>query len=197
MNIPLIITCSLALASSSPQKNTQELLRQTAAQKPAVRSSINSGTEKIDVAKEADIRNLLELSGAKGLIQQSMQQMEQNIKPLLANSLPPGGYREKLIELFFAKFHSKADTQQLLNLIVPVYDRYLSGEEIKGLIGFYRTPLGQKTITALPKLMAEAQDEGRKWGEDLGRQCMMELMNEHPEFIKQIEDAQKTAYPQQ
>src|SRR6478735_491138 len=64
---------------------------------------------KIDPAKEADIRRLLDLTGASKIVKETMETMTNGIRPVLANSLPPGEYREKLIDLFFAKFHAKAD----------------------------------------------------------------------------------------
>jgi len=145
---------------------------------------------KIDPAKEADIRRLLDLVGTKGLVVQTMDSMSRSIKPLLTNSLPPGEYREKLVDLFFAKFSSKADVQHLLDLAVPVYDKNFSQQEIRSLIEFYQTPLGQKAIATLPKVSAEMQEQGRKWGEDLGRQCMVEVLSEHPELAAALNAAQ-------
>lgn len=144
---------------------------------------------KIDPAKEADIRKLLELAGTKALVSQTMESMSKSIKPLLTNSLPPGDYREKLVDLFFAKFTVKADVQHLLDLAVPVYDRNFSHQEIRSLIEFYQTPLGQKAIATLPKVTAEMQEQGRKWGEDLGKQCMVEVLSEHPELAEALNAA--------
>ena len=96
-----------------------------------------------------------------------MDAMEENIRPLLANSFPPGEYRETLIDLFFAKFHAKAGGQQILDLAVPVYDKYYSADEVKALIKFYESPLGQKMASTQPKLSRELQEVGRKWGEGL------------------------------
>jgi hypothetical protein len=146
----------------------------------------------IDPAKTADIRRLLEVAGAKALVTQSMTGMEKNIRPMLLSSLPPGEYRDQLIDLFFAKFHSKLDTQKLLDMAVPAYDKYLSHEEIKGLLRFYETPLGQKALTVMPKLMGELQEAGQKWGGELGRTSMMEVLAEHPELAKALEEAKKT-----
>jgi len=127
---------------------------------------------------------------------QMMETMGDTVRPLMANALPPGDYREKLIDLFFVKFKSKADLQQLLDSIAPLYDKYLSDEEIKGLIQFYQTPLGQKTVKVMPKLMAESQEKGSKWGEELGRQSMLEVLSEHPELEKAMEDARRAPVPQ-
>jgi uncharacterized protein len=148
---------------------------------------------KIDPAKEADIRRLLEVSGAKKLVTQTMASMTTSVRPVLSNSLPPGEYREKLIDLFFAKFQSKADSAQLLDLAVPLYDKYFSQDEIKGLIRFYETPLGQKLLSVLPQLMDEMSEIGRKWGEQAGRDSMQEVLTEHPEMQQALEAAGKAA----
>jgi len=163
---------------------------------PTTQASASSSQAKVDPAKEADIRRLLELTGAKALAVQTMTSMEDGIKPLMSNSLPPGDYRDKLIDLFFDKFHSKADAQHLVDIAVPVYDKYLTGEEVKGLIKFYETPLGQKATGVMPKMVSEIQGESRAWGEKLGRESMMEVLAEHPEIEKALEDAQKASQPQ-
>lgn len=49
--------------------------------------------------KQADIRRLLDLTGTTTLMEQTMQDMEKTLRPLMANSLPPGEYREKLLDL--------------------------------------------------------------------------------------------------
>lgn len=171
--------------------------RQAAPQASAPKSGTDSTSPpRIDPAKEAAIRQLIDLTGAKALASQMMDEMQKNLKPVMANALPAGDYREKLIDLFFEKFRSKADLQKLIDLAVPLYDKYLSEEEIKGLIQFYSTPLGRKTLSVLPKLMGEVQSEGTKWGQDLGRQCMTEVLSEHPELRKALEDAAQNARPQ-
>ena len=149
-----------------------------------------SDQKKIDPAKEADIRKLLEVAGATAIMEQTMLGMERNMKPLMTNALPAGDYREKLVELFFEKFHAKLDLQKLLDLAIPMYDKYFSDEELKGLIAFYQTPLGQKALKVMPQLSAELVEAGSKMGEDLGRQSMTGVLAEHPELEKALEEAQ-------
>ena len=159
-------------------------------------ASIPAQATKIDPAKEADIRQLLTLMGTGSLAGQTMDNMEKSIRPLMTKALPPGDYRDKLVELFFVKFHSKRDSKALTDMAVPVYDKYYSDEEIKGLIQFYGTPLGQKMLTVLPKMMGELQKAGGEWGEDLGRQCMLEVLAEHPDLAKALDQAKKEQQPQ-
>jgi len=180
----LAMICVLVSAASFAQtKQTAP----TQASAPNVASA--EAATKIDPVKEADIRHLFEVGGTRDVLTQVMSGMEANIKPLMTNALPPGEYRETLVNLFFEKFHSKADAGQLLDLAVPVYDKYLTDAEVKGLIDFYNTPLGQKAIKVLPKIMSECQDAGQQWGQKLGGETMIEVLQEHPDLAKALENA--------
>jgi uncharacterized protein len=158
-------------------------------------SSVSSSTKEkpIDPSKAQDIRRLQELIGSKERMAQVMNEMEKTMRPLMNNALPAGDYREKLVEAFFVKFHSKLDLQQFLDQAMPIYDRQFSHEEIKGLIQFYQTPLGQKYLSAVPQITAEMMAQGQKWGQDLGRKSILEVLAEHPEYEKQMEEAQRTS----
>ena len=167
---------------------------QAASTNPAAQQKASPATQtKINPAKEADIRKLLDITGAKTLATQTMDAMLKNIKPVLAGSLPPGDYREKLIELFLEKFHAKADPQLLVDMVVPIYDKHLSHEEVKALIQFYQTPLGKKTLSALPAIAIESREAGEKWGTALGQDCMREVLAEHPDLAHAMEAAGKHA----
>lgn len=153
---------------------------------------------KIDPAKEADIRHLLAATGTATLMQQVMDNMEKSLKPVLANSFPPGEYRQQLVDLFFEKFRSKLDTKRLLDLAVVRYDEQFSDEDIKGLTAFYESPLGQKYVSVLPKLTIALQQDAQALGQQTGRDSMVEVLAEHPEMAKALQDAaQKTTPPSQ
>jgi len=190
MKISVVLGVCLTLASAAARAQSAPATAAKAGQSATAKAGI-AAQSKIDPAKEADIRKLLELVGTKAIISQTMDSMSKSIKPLLTNSLPPGEYREKLVDLFFAKFTAKADVERLLDLAVPVYDRNFSQQEIRALIEFYQTPLGQKAIATLPKVTAELQEQGRKWGEDVGKDCMVEVLSEHPELAEALTAAQK------
>jgi hypothetical protein len=195
LRIALGMISVLIAVSARAQAPAAAALR-TAQNQTAASNASAAGVSKIDPAKEADIRRLLDVMGAKAIVRQIMDGMEKNLKPMMVNSLPPGVYRDRLVELFFQKFQSKADTQQLLDLAVPGYDKYFSDEEIKGLIAFYQTPLGQKAMQVLPNLSLELQSQGSKWGQELGRQCMVEVLSEHPDLAQALAAAGKASHPQ-
>lgn len=186
---------SVRAAENQPQQaSTSQQPAQSQAPQAAGSEAAPAQTA-IDPAKEADIRHLLDVSGASALMNQVMGAMEQSLRPVLANSFPPGEYRERLIDLFFEKFHSKLDSKRLLDLAVVRYDQYFSDEDIKGLLKFYETPLGQKAVSVLPKLTGELQQDGQKLGQQVGRESMIEVLSEHPDLAKALQEASRGLSP--
>jgi hypothetical protein len=172
-------------SSTAPQTTGQQ------AAPPRSAVSVSPPQSTIDPAKEADIRHLLELTGAKALVIQVMNQMNAGLRPTMTQALPPGEYRAQLVDLFFEKFSSKFSVDALMDLVVPVYDKYLSDDDIKGLIQFYGTPLGQKAISVLPKVTSESQAQGEILGQRIGRETMAEVLSEHPDLAKALQAAQQ------
>jgi len=163
-------------------------------QSVAAAAKASRGQAQAQQDKQTDIRRLLEITGSGSLATQSMDQMEKTIRPMVTDALPPGEYRSKLVDLFFEKFRSKRDPANLMNLVIPIYDKYYSDEDIRGLIQLYQTPLGKKMLSTLPQVMAESQAAGTKWGEQIGRESMMEVLAEHPELQKAMTEAQNNAH---
>ena len=56
----------------------------------------------------------------------------------------------------------------LKEMMIPLYDKYFTLEELRGLSGFYASPLGRKAISVMPALMQEGMRLGMRWGEAMG-----------------------------
>ena len=94
---------------------------------------------KQETQKQKDIRKLLTITGSGELGQQVMGQMMANFK----KSMP------QVPEKFWSDFMKEVHTSELVDLIVPVYDRNLTHDDVKELIRFYETPTGRKFVTVL------------------------------------------------
>ena len=182
------------LWAQNPAPQTPPAKPQSAPSSPV--SPAQTTPAKIDPEKEAAIRRLPEVSGAKAAANQTVTGMMENMKPLLLQSLPPGEYREKLLGLFFEKFKTKLDVQQLVDLAIPIYDKYFTLEEINSLRQYYQTPIGQKILMVLPKVVTEMQSQGMKLGQKLGQESMREVLNEHPDMMQALQEADKASKPQ-
>jgi len=174
--------------------HAQNQVKDSSAQ-PAAKQTEAAPLPKIDPAKEADIRRLLDVTGVKAAVAQTMNSMAENIKPVFRRSFPPGEYREKLIDLFFEKFKTKVNVDEIVDLSVPIYDKYFTQEEIRNMIKFYETPLGQKTIRVLPQLMEEMRKKGEVLGAQMGKDSMTEVLAEHPDLAEALENAGKAKQP--
>jgi len=163
----LLLSSAAALAQAAPQQTTPA---QAAPQ------------QKVDPAKEADIRRLLEVTGAKKLTEQVVAVMMEQIKPSLQKAFPQNERGQKFVETFLQKFQTKFNVDRLVELAVPIYDKYLSAEDIKGLIQFYETPLGQRAVKAMPQISRESQAVGFQLGQRIAREVSREMEEEYPEL---------------
>src|SRR5215467_12176217 len=147
----------------------------------------------IDPAKEAAIRKLFEVQGAKQVIDKTVAAMLETTRPQIAAMLPPGDYKDKLLDAFLARFRQKLDASKMVDASLPVYDKYFSKADIDGLIAFYSTPLGKKAISVLPQVLVESQAAGMKLGERWGQEAMTEVLDENPDLKKALEAAAASA----
>ena len=115
-----------------------------------------------NAAKVAKIRELINLMGTPRVAADLMKSQAAGIKKLLP--VPPRAQDDFEKELL-----ASIDMNELVDLIVPIYDRHFSEDDVDGMLAFYRSPLGQRVAKALPEITAESQDAGREWGQRLGK----------------------------
>lgn len=189
----LLVAPFAAAQTKSPQPAAPPPAQSQAGAGPS--ASSGAGTSKVDPGKEADIRQLLDVAGTKSLMSQLMGNMSKSLRPVLTNTLPPGDYRAQLIDLFLDEFETRvtAEIPKLIDAAVPIYDKYLSDEEIKGLLQFYQTPLGRKALGVLPQITMDMQNEGQKLGQQIGQETMLQVLSEHPDLAKAMEEAGASA----
>ena len=70
---------------------------------------------------------------------------------------------------------TKTAPAELAIMIVPVYRKYLSQEELNEIIAFYKTPAGQKLATVSPQISAELLSVGQQWGLQLSQKVLKQL----------------------
>ena len=188
MKISAALACVLLLATlCAAQDFSETTADQDSGQ--SVAAAAAQSRDRLEEAKKADIRQLLEITGAANLATQTMDDMEKTMRPMIAGALPPGEYRDKLVDLFFEKFRSKRTPDHLMEVIIPIYEKYYSDDDIKELIAMYQTPLGRKMLSVLPQIAAESQAAGKAWGEQIGRASMLEVLNEHPDLQAALQNA--------
>lgn len=118
-----------------------------------------------DTDKERDIRYLIHMTGVDKLALQAMDQMLTSFQKEQPN-VPAE---------FWTRFRSKISSGELIDRLVPLYDRYYTKADVKGLIRFYSSPLGQKVTRVAPDLMRDSYGVGAAWGREKGEEVVREL----------------------
>jgi hypothetical protein len=108
---------------------------------------------------EALARELMRISGAGAMGKQVMVQM---IAVFRQNT--PGVPDE-----FWTEFMNSVDPHELEELVVPIYVKNLSVEEMAAALEFYKSPVGQSLLQKMPQVMQESMSAGQQWGEKLGK----------------------------
>src|SRR6267154_5961559 len=136
----------------------------------------------IDPVKEADIRSLMELVGARDLVQDGANTaMEQSRERLLA-TVPDNDKGQAFVNAFAVSYQKKFDVDQATDQLVAIYDKHFTDDEIKGLLQFYGSPLGQKFAAEMPKVGRETQAAIRAVGAKAAKDSLAELKQQNPEI---------------
>jgi len=66
-------------------------------------------------------------------------------------------------------FH-KVGIEELLDLLLPVYQKHLSLEDINNMTAFYQTPTGKRFAEKTPAITQESMQAGQVWGQKIGEE---------------------------
>ncbi|WP_168210320.1 DUF2059 domain-containing protein [Persicimonas caeni] len=116
-------------------------------------------------AKRKDIRKLLEITGSAELGLQVVDQMIAQFK-MSAPNVPSE---------FWDEFRKDINKDGLVEIIVPIYDKHLTHDEIKALIKFFESPAGKSYVKKLPIITRESQMAGQKWGREIAQKVQKRL----------------------
>jgi uncharacterized protein len=155
---------------------------QAAAQnaKPAQDSAASAQTNSIDPTKEADIRSLMELLGVKDILQEGASKSTEQYREALLVSVPDNDRGQAFINAFMDAYQKKFNPDDVTNELVAIYDKHFTEDEIKGLLQFYGSPLGQKYAEDMPKVSAEANAAGRAVSLRAARDVIQDLRKQFP-----------------
>jgi hypothetical protein len=118
--------------------------------------------------KRQEIQKMLRLTGMEKLMNQMKVQMISSMK----QQMP------KVQEEFWDKFEKKMDMSELVEKIIPLYDKYYTLEDLKAVNAFYESAAGQKVLSSLPQIMRESMKIGQEWGAKIGEEAEREAKQE-------------------
>lgn len=118
--------------------------------------------------KQTKIKELLTMSGQANIGIQVLNQFVGQFKTAYPN----------VPEKFWEDFLKEVNAEDLINAIVPVYDKYYTENDIDEMIKFYQSPVGIKMTNNLQNIFMESQEAGRKWGMEIAEKVFKKLEDE-------------------
>lgn len=146
----LVLSCGFARAQSTSATPTPP----TAAEASEAKS------------KTEDIRRLMVLTGTAGVMERMIGPLMESQEGAMKKMRPdiPEEFWVELNKQLKQEFH----VQELVDLLIPIYEKYYTHDDVRQLIAFYESPIGKKSIAVLPQIQAESMAAGREWGRALG-----------------------------
>lgn len=135
--------------------------------------------DELTLEKKAAIKELLQVTGATQMGELFGNAFAQQMMQILKKSKPdidPKAFdivKEEAESLIHEELVVKESLHQFM---YPIYHRYLTLEETNGLIRFYKTPLGRKAISVMPKMAQEGMKAGQEWGQLLGPKFQQKVL---------------------
>ncbi len=117
-------------------------------------------------SKESVVK-LIKLTGADKMGDLMLDQMIPAMRQGMPNA-PEG---------FFTEFRKEAKVSDLIEMVIPIYQKYLTQSDVEQLNTFYATDVGQKLIKMQPMLMQESMQVGQEWGKAAAQRASMTLQN--------------------
>ena len=123
-------------------------------------NAIAATSKSVDPEKQADLHALLQYLGAKEQLQsvatESAVQYREKLSASVKN-VADDSKRQELITVASGSFEKNFDQQRAMQQIAAIYDKHFTEDEIKGLLDFYQSPVGQKFAAESPKINKEIQ----------------------------------------
>jgi uncharacterized protein len=148
------------------------------AQAPAAPSQ---APEKIDPAKEAKIRQLMEVTQSVKLGDNISAYINNQVRTVMSHSLAPEKV-QPFMDAFAQKFNPSAQSTAVTAAVIPIYARLLSTEDLDGLLQFYQSPLGQRTLKALPEITQQSENAGVQIEQKAAMDTLQAMSGDYPEL---------------
>jgi hypothetical protein len=122
---------------------------------------ISTSFAQADAAYTRSLKKMFEASGTEQTFETAITQMMGMFKqqmPDVDASLWGDMEKEFL----------KTSINDLVEMLAPVYIKYMTQEDLDEMIRFYQSPVGKKFAKNTPLIMQESMQVGEQWGQQIG-----------------------------
>jgi hypothetical protein len=117
------------------------------------------------VPTRESVIELLEITNSYNL---SLQIMEQSMNSLLSGINEGLPNNKKIPVEVWANLINETkieiNQESYYDMIIPIYRKYLTADDVKGIVAFYMSESGKKLTKVLPDIAREGGQAGEEWG---------------------------------
>jgi len=130
--------------------------------------SITASFAQADSLYSQSLKKMFALSGSEETFKGAITQMVSMFKQQNTN------IDSKIWDELEAEF-SNSSMNDLVDMLIPVYSKYLSQSDIEAMITFYQSPIGEKFAKSTPMIMKESMQVGQQWGMKISQEFTRKL----------------------
>lgn len=114
-----------------------------------------------------------------GVAKQARLGAEQGFKAKVPDATP-----EQLakVDHFADNLFNDMPVDEMLDAMIPIYQKHLTKNDIGAILNFYSTPVGQKLLREQPAMM----QEGMEAGGEIGRRRIGAMIQKMDEFVNDM-----------
>ncbi|HYA39158.1 MAG TPA: DUF2059 domain-containing protein [Candidatus Methylomirabilis sp.] len=129
-----------------------------------------NAAEELTPAKREDIKRLLQATGAMQIAQTMSQAAVNQMSEAIKNARPD--IPPQMFDIMSEEVNKTVSEEMtvkggFVDLMVVLYNKYYTHEDIKGLLAFFESPLGKKASSLAPVMSREGFVIGQRWGQSL------------------------------
>ncbi len=121
-----------------------------------------------DSKYKKSLTTLFEVSGTQEAYKAAIKQMMVMYKT--SKSEVPAEIWDDLEKEFLS-----TSLSDLVDMLAPVYEKYMTKDDLDKIIEFYKTPVGKKYAESTPLITQESMAVGQEWGAKVGQEFMEKL----------------------
>jgi len=168
-------------AQQKPPAQHEPAVPAAPAQPAAEANQAAPTAEKLDPAKEAAIRHLLDITEGASMGEGVTSGITQHVYEVMRHAISPD-HVQKFMETFTQKFNAIAPSSAITDAGIPIYAQNFSMEDIQGLIQFYESPLGKRLVKTMPVVDREWQSVGQQMDQKAALVILWGMSDEYAEL---------------
>lgn len=150
--------------------------------------------EKVDPAKDAAIRHLMDITETSKLGDNVNAFLTDRIRTIMSHSLSADKL-PKFMDSFSQKFNAASPSSAVTDAMVPIYARAFTMEDIQEMTKFYESAVGQKMVKQLPQVTQESQNTGVQIEQNAAMSVLDGMQDDYPELKPMLHPQTETPAP--